>query len=229
MLAACKPLADARDVGPAFRRNVELEKNRSDMEDGFEVHNHFDGTTQKRAAAWLSEQGIKEDYGYVQTDLALLELRKRGGCDFIHVTNGDNLYHVDFFRRHLDAMHDPTVVATAVDFYCHHVKKFTEVAYRIGQIDLATQLFRAAYLDARNATFVTGPYERDCKNQKCDLSAYFRKKLANVDWQNLDVDSEWSRLRIFNADGHFAKDISRDVGHAGRRAIHGHGPLLWHL
>ena len=77
--------------------------------------------------------------------------------------------------------------------------------------------------------FPTGPYERDCKNQKCDLSAYFRKKLANVDWQNLDVDSEWSRLRIFNADGHFAKDISRDVGHAGRRAIHGHGPLLWHL
>ena len=71
--------------------------------------------------------------------------------------------------------------------------------------------------------------KRDCKNQKCDLSAYFRKKLANVDWQNLDVDSEWSRLRIFNADGHFAKDISRDVGHAGRRAIHGHGPLLWHL
>ena len=72
-------------------------------------------------------------------------------------------------------------------------------------------------------------HERDCKNQKCDLSAYFRKKLANVDWQNLGVDSEWSRLRIFNADGHFAKDISRDVGHAGRRAIHGHGPLLWHL
>ena len=43
------------------------------------------------------------------------------------------------------------------------------------------------------------------------------------------VDSEWSRLRIFNADGHFAKDISRDVGPSGRRAIHGHGPLLWHL
>jgi hypothetical protein len=43
------------------------------------------------------------------------------------------------------------------------------------------------------------------------------------------VDSEWSRLRIFNADGHFAKDISRDVGPRGRRAIHGHGPLLWHL
>ena len=112
---------------------------------------------------------------------------------------------------------------------CHHVKKFTEVAYRIGQIDLATQLFRAAYLDARNATFITGPYERDCKNHICDLSLYFRKKLANVDWQNLGVDSEWSRLRIFNADGHFAKDISRDVGPRGRRAIHGHGPLLWHL
>ena len=84
-------------------------------------------------------------------------------------------------------------------------------------------------MDARNATFVTGPYERDCKNHICDLSLYFRKKLAKVDWQNLGVDSEWSRLRIFNADGHFAKDISRDVGHAGRRAIHGHGPLLWHL
>ena len=57
------------------------------MEDGFEVHNHFDGSTAKQAAAWRSKHGIKEDYGYVQTDLALLELRKRGGCDFIHVTN----------------------------------------------------------------------------------------------------------------------------------------------
>ena len=75
----------------------------------------------------------------------------------------------------------------------------------------------------------TGPYERDCKSHICDLSLYFRKKLAKVDWQHLGVDSEWSRLRIFNADGHFAKDISRDVGPRGRRAIHGHGPLLWHL
>ena len=66
---------------------MELEKNRSSIEDGFEVHDHFDGSTQKRAAAWLSEHGITVDYGYVQTDLALLELRKRGGCDFIHVTN----------------------------------------------------------------------------------------------------------------------------------------------
>ena len=41
--------------------------------------------------------------------------------------------------------------------------------------------------------------------------------------------SEHGIKRIFNADGHFAKDISRDVGHVGRRAIHGHGPLLWHL
>ena len=28
---------------------------------------------------------------------------------------------------------------------------------------------------------------------------------------------------------HYAEDISRDVGPRGRRAIHGHGPLLWHL
>ena len=212
MLAACKPLADARDVGPAFRRNVELEKNRSDMEDGFEVHNHFDGTTQKRAAAWLSEQGIKEDYGYVQTDLALLELRKRGGCDFIHVTNGDNLYHVDFFRRHLDEMRNPEVMMTAVDFYSHHRKRFMKVEFRVSGIDLATQVFRAAYLDARNATYVTGP----CSG--------WREAYANGDGQ-----AEARRKRIFNADGHFAKGISNHVGPPGRRAIHSPGPLLWHL
>ena len=56
--------------------------------------------------------------------------------------------------------------------------------------------------------------------------------LSRTDGQayaNGDGQAEARRKRIFNADGHFAKDISRDVGHAGRRAIHGHGPLLWHL
>ena len=87
-----------------------------------------------------------------------------------------------------------------------------KVEFRVSGIDLATQVFRAAYLDARNATYVTGP----CSG--------WREAYANGDGQ-----AESRRKRIFNADGHFAKDISRDVGHAGRRAIHGHGPLLWHL
>ena len=41
--------------------------------------------------------------------------------------------------------------------------------------------------------------------------------------------AEARRKRIFNADGHFAKDISNHVGPPGRRAIHSPGPLLWHL
>ena len=52
---------------------------------------------------------------------------------------------------------------------------------------------------------------------------------ATFAYANGDGQAEARRKRIFNADGHFAKDISRDVGQAGRRAIHGHGPLLWHL
>ena len=113
----------------------------------------------------------------------MLELRKRGGCDF-----------------------------TAVDFYSHHRKRFMKVAFHVSGIDLATQVFRAAYLDARNATYVTGP----CSG--------WREAYANGDGQ-----AEARRKRIFNADGHFAKDISNHVGPPGRRAIHSPGPLLWHL
>ena len=42
-----------------------------------------------------------------------------------------------------------------------------------------------------------------------------RAELANVDWQHLGVDSEWSRLRIFNADGHF--QVNGHFGDVGPR------------
>jgi hypothetical protein len=90
--------------------------------------------------------------------------------------------------------------------YCH------KVAFHVSGIDLATQVFRASYLDARNATYVTGP----CSG--------WREAYANGDGQ-----AEARRKRIFNADGHFAKEISNHVGPPGRRAIHSPGPLLWHL
>ena len=48
-------------------------------------------------------------------------------------------------------------------------------------------------------------------------------------YANGDGQAEARRKRIFNADGHFAKDISNHVGPPGRRAIHSPGPLLWHL
>ena len=87
-----------------------------------------------------------------------------------------------------------------------------KVEFRVSGIDLATQVFRATYLDARNATYVTGPCSR------------WREAYANGDGQ-----AEARRKRIFNADGHFAKDISNHDGPPGRRAIHSPGPLLWHL
>ena len=76
---------------------------------------------------------------------------------------------------------------------------------------VATQVFRAAYLDAHNRTYITGPYERDCVNKMCDLSAYLRRRRRDPP-NVVEPDSEPSRMRIFNADGHFAKEISNHVG-----------------
>ena len=47
---------------------------------GFAVHARLDGRLARRAAAWRRRWGLAgEDWGYVQTDLALLDLRRRGG------------------------------------------------------------------------------------------------------------------------------------------------------
>ena len=208
---------DAREIGSCFRQHVALEANRSGAADGFAVHEHFDGRRRASAASWRARYGVtmekyppitgfkEPDYGYVQTDLTLLDLRHRGGCDFIHVTNGDNVYHVDYFRRHLDAYAaHPAAVSSAVDFWHHGRRKVVQVHYRLTLVDLAALTFRAAYLDKRNATFVVGLFERG-------------GSIPNP------------RGRLHSADGVLAVDVATDVGAGRAREIHGHGPLLFHF
>ena len=116
--------------------------------------------TTRRASDWKRRWRVGEDYGYVQTDLALLDLRRRKGCDFYHFTNGDNVYHVDYFFLQLseyDAM--KSTVLTGVDFYSHLVAEdrarrgqpyeSSPAHLRVKAIDLAAMLFKATYLDRK--------------------------------------------------------------------------------
>jgi len=112
---------DPRPLPPCLLRSVAREAARN-ASDGFHLVARFDPTSAsdlfaRRGDDWKRRWRVGEDYGYVQTDLALLDLRKRKGCDFYHVTNGDNVYHVDFLRRHLDE-HQGGAVITGVDFFC---------------------------------------------------------------------------------------------------------------
>ena len=80
-------------------------------------------------------------------------MRQRGGCDFIHVTNGDNIYHVDFFRHQLAVFNArPDVGSTAVDFSCHGLKRFQRVRFKTGKVDLGCMLVRPSAM--RDMTFV---------------------------------------------------------------------------
>ena len=79
-------------------------------------------------------------------------MRQRGGCDFIHVTNGDNIYHVDFFRHQLAVFNArPDVGSTAVDFYCHLNRNFKSVEFRIAKIDLGCMLVRPSVMRKASA------------------------------------------------------------------------------
>ena len=178
---------DRRPLGHTFTSRISRFKNES-----MHLHRYVD------PARWGIGPGLPlnlTEYGYVATDLALLKLRRRGGCDYVlveprartlvshrrqprprrsrrtsrdrprrrranrsQVTNGDNVYHVDFFRRILDEMDAPgEPVAVATDFWCHLVpKEFAanriHAEFAIGAFDLGAGLFRASYLDAKNET-----------------------------------------------------------------------------
>ena len=120
-------------------------------------------------------------------------------CDFIHVTNGDNIYHVDFFRHQLAVFSTrPDVGSTAVDFFCHLLKRYQRVAFGIAQIDLGCMLARPSAM--RNMTFAVGLFE--------------------------DGKPQPSKRRLWAADGFFAAELAR---RAPAVPIHDHGPLFFHL
>ena len=186
---------------------------------------HFDESTTRRATEWKRRWRVGEDYGYVQTDLTLLDLRRRNGCDFYHFTNGDNVYHIDYFFLQLseyDAM--KSTVLTGVDFYSHLVAEdrarrgqpyeSSPGHLRVKAIDLAAMLFKATYLDRKNMTFIVRRYERGKR-----LAAGRRRPGNRPQGANSMVA----------ADGALAELIARKVGKGRAREIHGHGLLVFHL
>ena len=215
---------DPRPLPGCLLRSVSTEAER-DASDGFRIVTHFDESTARRASAWKRRWRVGEDYGYVQTDLALLDLRRRKGCDYYHFTNGDNVYHIDYFFLQLsefDAM--KSTVLTGVDFYSHLVAEDrarrgqpyeSSVGHlRVKSIDLAAMLFKAQYLDRKNMTFIVRRYERGRR-----LAAGRRRPGNRPQGGNAMVA----------ADGALAELIARKVGKGRAREIHGHGPLVFHL
>ena len=189
-------------LSPCFRRRVAFEASCVDQNasGSFEIHERFDDRYKRAETAFRQRWGVKvQDYGYILTDLWLLEMRQRGGCDFIHVTNGDNIYHIDFFRHQLAVFNArPDVGSTAVDFSCHGLKRFQSVAFRIAKVDLGCMLVRPSAM--RNVTFVVSRFEKSKKKP--------------------------SHRRLFAADGYLAEGLAK---RAPAVAIHGHGPLFFHL
>ncbi|CAH0369288.1 unnamed protein product [Pelagomonas calceolata] len=189
-------------LSPCFRRRVAFEASCVDQNasGSFEIHERFDDRYQRAEAAFRRRWGVKiKVFGYILTDLWLLEMRRRGGCDFIHVTNGDNIYHVDFFRHQLAVFNArPDVGSTAVDFFCHLLKRFQRVAFRIAAIDLGCMLVRPSAM--RNVTFAVGLFE--------------------------DGKPQPSQGRLHAADGFFAAELAR---RAPAVPIHDHGPLFFHF
>ena len=100
----------------------------------------------------------------------ILDLRRRKGCDFYHFTNGDNVYHIDYFFYSSEYSAFKSTVLTGVDFFSHLVAEdrarrgqpyeSSPAHLRVKSIDLAAMLFKARYLDRKNMTFIVRRYER---------------------------------------------------------------------
>ena len=90
--------------------------------------------------------------------------------------------HVDFFRHQLAVFNArPDVGSTAVDFFCHLLKRYQRVAFRIAAIDLGCMLVRPSAM--RNVTFAVGLFE--------------------------DGKPQPSQGRLYAADGFFAAELAR--------------------
>ena len=117
-----------------------------------------------------------------------------------------------------------STVLTGVDFYSHLVAEdrarrgqpyeSSPAHLRAKHIDLAAMLFKAAYLDRKNMTFIVRRYERGKR------LAAGRRRPGN---------RPQGAGSMVAADGALAELIARKVGKGRARVIHGHGPLVFHL
>jgi hypothetical protein len=185
---------DKRALDPAFIAKLTAVVKKTKVAKGggpdYEAHMaHY-----KDVRPWLPP-GVKGDFfGFIATDLLLLHLRARGGCDFILATNGDNAYHVDFFRHVLHEMDgggggssttkktkaagalaprasDTSIAAVTVNYWCHYPrvqresKGVTHARFERGHNDLGATVYRAAYMDAKNETFALSHTELHVGNR----------------------------------------------------------------
>jgi len=84
----------------------------------------------------------------------LRSLARSSSTFSLNGTAGDNVFNVDFFRRVLAEFYaHPEAAAVAVDFWCHYIGRSVRTRYETHRFDLSTALFKASYLDSRNAAF----------------------------------------------------------------------------
>jgi len=118
----------------------------------------------------------ENDYGFIVTDLVMEDLLAEPGCEYVLVTNGDNLYTPSFFTRALAGL-DTGVDAVATHFVSRYNYTADVIAYqrdhlqgcgpqtpgpahefvplfREACLDLGASLFRKSLLQRTGARFI---------------------------------------------------------------------------
>ena len=109
-----------------------------------------------------------QDFGYVLTDLVMEHILKVRDCEFMLVTNGDNLYGSDFFRAVVPPIQQGHNLV-AVHFVTHHPRDGSrshtcgpyragtdmeiETGFEIGCVDLGAAVFATNIVERLNIRF----------------------------------------------------------------------------
>jgi hypothetical protein len=144
-----KPLGNAEILLTSVR-NV-LDASRSCLTDSLTLWNisYSDGRKFLNETGWA---GV--DFGYAQTDLVVNSLLLKSYCDYLLVTNGDNLYLRSFLSYAVEEMRkkvDSGLIA--VDYLAKFSRQIT-TEIRVGAIDLGCVLLRAKFLQQHSLSFV---------------------------------------------------------------------------
>ncbi|KNC77750.1 hypothetical protein SARC_09795 [Sphaeroforma arctica JP610] len=103
-------------------------------------------------------QNTPDTYGYVETDMELARLLANESCEYIHVSNADNLlnrayfeYADEYMRRNIDLI--------GVSFVLHHARANHKnlpitTKFSMGNIDLACGVFRTETIKRCGITFL---------------------------------------------------------------------------
>jgi len=129
---------------------------------------------------------IKQDFGYLQSDIILREMVSTNNfaCEYVLFTNGDNLYAHDFFRAILPFMQEKYDML-AVEFVSHYclvqgqihrngqcdAQVFTQ--FRTAWIDLGAAVVRVGHIRRRGVTFIRDEERHGGVNLRVADGRYF--------------------------------------------------------